>query len=55
MMGTQRRHRRCTLTSTDAHVGGTVEARVKHVIDSRVGKGEEAQSWAYAVSILLQS
>ena len=33
-------HRGCTSTGTDAHVGRTIRARVRHVID----KGEGAQS-----------
>ena len=50
-MWAQRGHSRCASTDTDARVGGTVEARVKHVIDSRGGEGEHSphgilpQSW----------
>ena len=41
-MWAQRGHRRCASTGTDACIDGTVEARVKHIIDSRIGRGEEA-------------
>jgi hypothetical protein len=41
-MGAQKRHRRCISTDTDAHVDGIVEVRIRHVIDSKVGVGEEA-------------
>jgi hypothetical protein len=50
-MWAQRGHSRCASTGTDACVGGTVEARVKRVIDSRGGEGEHSlhgilpQSW----------
>ena len=42
MMWAQRGHKRYISTGTDACVGGTVEVRVRHVIDSRVERGEEA-------------
>ena len=35
--GAQRVHKGCTSAGTDAHVGSTVKARVRHVIDR--GKG----------------
>ena len=35
-MWTQRGHKGCTSTGTDAHVDDTVKVRVRHVIDRSV-------------------
>ena len=47
--GAQRVHKGCTSAGTDAHVGSTVKARVRHVID----RGEGAQSTRHLVLALV--
>ena len=42
-------HKGCTSVGTDARVGSTVEARVRHVID----RGRSAQSARHLVSALV--
>ena len=49
-MRAQRGHKGCTSAGTDARVGSTVEARVRHVID-RGGGG--AQSTRHLVLVLV--
>ena len=48
-MQVQRGHQGCTSAGTDARVGGTVKARVRHVID----KGGGAQSARHLVLALV--